>query len=51
MALPALNTLAQTTGQYGDFFSHGVTPIPLFLLTAAIIYGIWSPRFRRGEPR
>ena len=51
LALPALNTLAQTTGQYGDFFSHGVTPVPLFLLTGAIIYGIWSPRFRRGEPR
>ena len=51
LALPTLNTLAQTTGQYGDFFSKGVSPIPLFVLTGAIIYGIWSPRFRRGAPR
>ena len=50
-ALPALTTLSQTTGQYGDFFSKGVTPIALFGLAGAVIYGLWSPRFRRGEPQ
>jgi len=49
-ALPVLSTLEQTTGQYGDFFSKGVTPAALFLLTGAVIYGLWSPRFRRGKP-
>ncbi len=45
-ALPGLSTLSQTSGQYGDFFAHGVSPIPLFCVTGAIIYAIWSPRFR-----
>jgi hypothetical protein len=45
--LPALNTLSLTTGQYGDFFAKGVNPLPLFVLTGAVLYGIWSPRFRR----
>lgn len=49
-ALPALTTLSQTTGQYGDFFSRGVTPLALFVLTGAVLYGLWSPRFRRGAP-
>jgi hypothetical protein len=47
-ALPALNTLSQTGGQYGDFFSKGVTPLALFVVAGAMIYGLWSPRFRRG---
>ena len=48
-AVPVLNTLARTTGQYGDFFSNGVTPIALFVLAGAVIYGLWSPHFRRGH--
>ena len=44
--LPGLSTLAATSGQYGDFFLHGVSPLPLFCLAGAMIYGIWSPRFR-----
>lgn len=47
-ALPALSTLRETSGQYGDFFANGVSPLPLFVGAAAIIYGLWSPRFRRG---
>ena len=49
-ALPALSTLAQTSGQYGDFFAHGVSPVPLFVLTAAVIAAIWSRAFRRSAP-
>jgi hypothetical protein len=48
-ALPALNTLRQTSGQYGDFFAHGVSPLPLFVAAGAVIYGLWSPRFRRDD--
>jgi hypothetical protein len=46
--LPALSSLGQTTGQYGDFFANGVSPLPLFCLTGALIYALWSPRFRRA---
>jgi hypothetical protein len=48
LALPLLNKLSETTGQYGDFFAHGVSPIPAFLFTAVVIWMIWSPRLRRG---
>jgi hypothetical protein len=41
--LPALNVLARMGGQYGDYFAHGVSPLPLFALTAALIVGIWAP--------
>jgi hypothetical protein len=48
-ALPALSTLARTSGQYGDFFAHGVSPLPLFVAAGAIICGLWSPRLRGGR--
>jgi hypothetical protein len=48
-ALPALSTLGQTSGQYGDFFARGVSPLPLLVLAGAVIYAIWSPRFRRRD--
>jgi hypothetical protein len=38
--LPALSTLSRMGGAYGDYFAHS-TPVPLFIVTAAIIYGIW----------
>ena len=44
--IPVLHTLSMTEGQYGDFTLHGTSPIPLFLLTGAVIWAIWSPRFR-----
>ena len=45
-ALPLLSTLSETSGQYGDFFAHGVSPLPLFCFTGLVIYAIWAPRFR-----
>ncbi len=48
-SLPALNTLAETGGQYGDFFRHGTSPLPLFALTGVLLWALWSPRFRRGR--
>lgn len=42
--LPALTTLSRMGGQYGDYFGHGASPLPLFALTAAVIFLIWSPR-------
>jgi hypothetical protein len=39
--LPALTTLSRLGNQYGDFFATGVSPLPLFALTAAVLYGLW----------
>lgn len=43
--LPVLTTL-QNLGQFG-----AVSPLPLFALTAAILYGIWSVRFSQHRAR
>ena len=39
--LPALTTLSRLGGPLGSVFPDGVSPLPLFVLTAAIVYGIW----------
>ncbi len=49
--LPVLDVLSRTGGQYGDYFAHGASPLPLFLFAGLTIYGIWSVRFESGEPR
>ena len=43
--LPALTTLSRLSGPYGEFFEHGVSPLPLFAVAGVILYGVWSPRF------
>jgi hypothetical protein len=43
--LPALSTLSRLSGQYGEFFQLGVSPLPLFAIAAVVLYGVWSPRF------
>lgn len=43
LQLPWLTTLARMGSTYGDYFNQGVSPLPLFLLTAAIIVGLWLP--------
>ncbi len=48
--LPVLNTLQNLGGQYGGFSAQGVSALPLFALTAAILYGIWSVRWSRCRP-
>jgi hypothetical protein len=39
--LPALTALLRTGDTYGAYFSRGVSPIPLFILTAALVAVIW----------
>jgi hypothetical protein len=41
--LPALNVLARLGGQYGDYFPQGASPLPLFALTGALVFGLWTP--------
>lgn len=46
--LPSLRSLSLTSGQYGDYFIHGVSPLAVFAFAGAVLYAIWSPRFRRS---
>jgi hypothetical protein len=46
--LPFLTTLSRVGGALKEYFPNGVSPVPLFALTAAVIYGVWrAPRFRQ----
>jgi hypothetical protein len=42
--LPALTTLSRMSAQFGEFLTHGTSPLPLFALTAAVLFAIWSRR-------
>jgi hypothetical protein len=46
--LPVLRTLSYTAGQYGDYASHGVSPLPIFLFVAVCIALIWSRSLSGG---
>jgi hypothetical protein len=51
--LPVLTNLARMSGQYGDYAALGVSPLPLFALSAAALCGIWyggRAGERRSEP-
>jgi hypothetical protein len=41
--LPALTTLSRMNDSFTVYFAQGPSPIPLFVLTAAIIFLIWLP--------
>lgn len=45
--LPALTTLSRLGGGLEEYFPYGPSPLPLFLLTAAVLYGIWMAPRRR----
>jgi hypothetical protein len=46
--LPALTTLSRMGNQFGEFLARGVSPIPLFALIAAVLYGVWASFSRTG---
>ena len=48
--LPALTTLSRMGGQFREFFAQGASPLPLFVLMAAILYAVWSTRFSTVAP-
>jgi hypothetical protein len=50
LQLPFLSVLSRMGGQYGEFVGRGVSPLPLFALAAAVLYGIWAPH-RQALPR
>lgn len=44
--LPALTTLSRMSEQFGAYIPHGVSALPILLLTAALIFVIWAPMSR-----
>jgi hypothetical protein len=41
--LPALTVISRMSGQYGDYAAMGVSPLPVFAVTAVLICIIWTP--------
>ena len=41
LQLPILTVLSRMSGQYGDYTASGVSPIPIFLLVAALLFVLW----------
>jgi hypothetical protein len=42
--LPLLTTVSRFKVQFGDVFVNGPSPLPLFVLTGALLYVIWCAR-------
>jgi hypothetical protein len=40
--LPALTVISRMSGQYGDYASLGVSPLPVFAVAAALLCIIWT---------
>lgn len=41
--LPVLTVLSRMGGQYGEYFTHGPSPLFLFALAAGVIWCLWLP--------
>jgi hypothetical protein len=39
--LPWMNVLSRMAPQYFPFMSQTASPLPLFVLTGALLYGLW----------
>ena len=48
--LPILRTMTDMSGQFGDYFTHGVSPLPFYVLAGAVIWAIWH-HWGGAEPR
>jgi len=44
-ALPALAAVSRISSQGGNGLVSAVSPLPLYLLAAALLFGVWSTRF------
>jgi hypothetical protein len=42
LQLPVLTVLSRMSGQYGDYAASGVSPVPILMVTAAVVAVIWS---------
>jgi hypothetical protein len=40
--LPVLTVASRMPGVFGEYVARGVSPLPLFVLAAAVIYGLWA---------
>jgi hypothetical protein len=49
--LPLLTTVSRMKDSFGEILARGVSPLPVFALTAVVVYGIWrSPARSSTEP-
>jgi hypothetical protein len=44
LQLPVLTVLSRMQGQYGDYAASGVSPLPIFMVIAAVVAAIWAGR-------
>jgi hypothetical protein len=40
--LPLLTTVSRMKNSFGEILARGVSPLPLFAFTAAILWGVWK---------
>jgi hypothetical protein len=40
--LPLLTVFSRMTQQFGEYTAQGASPLPLFAVTAALLYGVWA---------
>jgi hypothetical protein len=51
LELPALTTISRMQATFGEFVERGASPLPIFVLVAAVLYGVWRPPSRPGRLR
>jgi hypothetical protein len=49
--LPVLTVLSRMGAQYGDYAAQGASPLPIFVIVAAVMAVIWGPGRNAGEKR
>jgi hypothetical protein len=47
--LPLLTTVSRMKDSFGEILARGVSPLPLFVVTAAVIHGIWTTHPGRSQ--
>jgi len=50
LQLPTLTVLSRMSGQYGDYAASGVSPLPVLMAVAAVLFVIWSGRTPAAMP-
>jgi hypothetical protein len=46
--LPALTTISRMQPTFGEFVERGVSPLPIFILVGAVLYGVWRSPLTPG---
>jgi hypothetical protein len=49
--LPLLTTVSRMKDSFGEVLARGVSPLPIFTLTAVVLYGVWRSSAPEGDER